>query len=90
MVTSVEEDSSFPPPHQNPPQGSFGRDHMLRGLCGGAEPQQESAMSATLCVTPKVQLYCLQYLTEDQTHRQNTGGKAMGLLPTGLCNFSPS
>lgn len=34
MVTSVEEESSFPLPTQNPVQGSFRGDHMLWGLWG--------------------------------------------------------
>lgn len=34
MVTSVEEESIFPLPPQNPLQGSFEGDHMLWGLWG--------------------------------------------------------
>lgn len=34
MVTSVEEESSFPLPTQNPVQGSFGGDDMLWGVWG--------------------------------------------------------
>lgn len=72
MVTSVEEDSSFPLPTRTHYGALFGGDHMLQGLCGEAEPQQKSSMAATqVCVTPKVQLYYLQHLTEDQTHSQS-------------------
>lgn len=34
MVTSVEEESSFPLAAWNPVQGSLGGDHMLQGLWG--------------------------------------------------------
>lgn len=52
MVTSVEEDSSFPLPTRTHYGALLGGSHMLQGLCGEAEPQQKSAMAATQCVLP--------------------------------------
>lgn len=48
MVTSVEEESSFPLPAQNPVPGSFWGEITRLRVCGGeAEPQQDSAVAAT-------------------------------------------
>ena len=46
-VTSVEEESSFPLPEQNPVQGSFGEITCCRVYGRWAKPHQESATAAT-------------------------------------------
>lgn len=56
-MTSVEEESSFPLPTQNPAQGAFGGDHMLRGLCGrGRTPTAISRGCHMAFVLPSSQL----------------------------------
>lgn len=53
MVTSVEEESSFPLPTQNPVQGSFGGDHTLWSLRGrGRTPTGISVAAAWLLLSP--------------------------------------
>lgn len=72
MVTSVEEESSFPLPTQNPVQGSFGGEITCCGVCGGeAEPQQESAVAATwlLCPQQPATSYRQHHFRDGQTHR---------------------
>lgn len=61
MVTSVEEESSFPLPTQNPVQGSFGEITCCGACVGEAEPQQESAEAFTwllLSPAPSHPVWC--------------------------------
>lgn len=54
MVTSVEEDSSFPLPIRTHYRALLGGDHVLRGLCGEAEtPTEVSHGCHTYLLPPK-------------------------------------
>lgn len=56
-VTSVEEESSFPLPEQNPVRGSFGEITCCRVYGRWAEPHQEPAAAATwLLLSPTTRL----------------------------------
>lgn len=66
MVTSVEEESSFPLPTQNPVQGSFGGDHMLWSLWGrGRTPTGISRGCHMAFVIPSSQLLIIISTTSE-------------------------
>ena len=66
MMTSVEEESCFPLPTQNPVQGSFGGDHMLWGLCGrGRTPMGISSGCHMGFVMPSSQLLGIASTTSE-------------------------
>lgn len=60
---------------------------MLQGLCGEAEPRQESATQCVLPPRRPATLYGLHYLVEGQIH--TAGVRGIGSLPTGVCTLKP-
>jgi hypothetical protein len=91
MMTSVEEESSFPLPTQNLVQGSFGGEHMLQDLCGGGRTPTRISSNCHMAFffTPISQHlgYHPHHLREAQT-TDRAQSRAASLLSTCLCAFS--
>ena len=71
MVTSVEEESSFPPPNRTQYRALLGRSHAVGFMGDGAKPHQESATAATWFLLSPTASYNLSWhhLRHRQTHR---------------------
>lgn len=90
MVTSVEEESSFPLPTQNPVQGSFGGDHMLWSLWGrGRTPTGISRGCRMAFAIPSSRLLFTGTTSEMGGPTDWADIRTTDSLPTGVCISSP-